>query len=363
MFKKFAKKISIYLLLVLSLIFILSCLFSGSSYGFFSKKKEVTPNIKIAIIFTSSGLGDKSFNDLAYDGMLMSQEKLGIEFDYAEPKYLEEYYELIRKYAENENYKLIIAISPEQEEALKKVSREFPNQKFTLIDSKLEQNNISSIYTSWTEQTFLNGVIAGLETRDIVEESVDEPLAGVVLGKDFPHLVEGAIGFEAGFRYVNNKGRVVVATINDFFNHSKARETSLLMYSKGVRYIQQIAGAAGLGVFSAAKEADRFAFGVDANQNFFEPDYIVSTATRYINEIIYKEIEAVKNNRWEDGVKFSGIKENIVNITTEESNVKLSKETIHIVDEIREEIVNGKLKVPLTEEELEEWIKFNKYED
>ena len=33
-----------------------------------------------------------------------------------------------------------------------------------------------------------------------------------------------------------------------------------------------------MGVFTAAKEADRYAFGVGGNQNYIEPDYIVATS-------------------------------------------------------------------------------------
>ena len=37
------------------------------------------------------GLGDKSFNDLIYDGLLKAQKELGIEFDYSEPIHAEDY--------------------------------------------------------------------------------------------------------------------------------------------------------------------------------------------------------------------------------------------------------------------------------
>ena len=42
-----------------------------------------------------------------------------------------------------------------------------------------------------------------------------------------------------------------------------------------------------MGVFTAAKEADRYAFGVGGNQNYIEPDYIVASALRDVNTIVY----------------------------------------------------------------------------
>ncbi|MFU7517902.1 BMP family lipoprotein, partial [Clostridium sp. HCS.1] len=99
------------------------------------------------------------------DGLLRAQEELIIEFDYAEPIHPEKYKESILEFVKTMDYQLIIGVGPEQEGAVKAVSNEYPNQKFTLIDSKLDMKNISSIDTRWEEQAFLNGVIAGLLSK------------------------------------------------------------------------------------------------------------------------------------------------------------------------------------------------------
>ena len=175
---------------------VLLILFSVISIRFINNKKynhKAKKTIKIAVVFTGSGLGDKSFNDLIYDGLLKAQEELNIEFDYAEPMYPDKYKQSILEFAETREYQLIIAVGPEQESDVKAVSVEFPNQKFTLIDSKLNGKNISSIYTRWEEQAFLNGVIAGLLSKDEYEKTGNINNAGVVLGKDVGHLRECAI--------------------------------------------------------------------------------------------------------------------------------------------------------------------------
>ena len=75
------------------------------------------------------------------------------------------------------------------------------------------------------------------------------------------------------------------------------------MYNKGADFIQHIAGASGLGVFNAAKEADRYAFGVGGNQNAIEPDYIPATSIRNVNEMVYNEVKALVEGTWTEGVK------------------------------------------------------------
>ncbi|MDU5107193.1 MULTISPECIES: BMP family ABC transporter substrate-binding protein [unclassified Clostridium] len=350
-----------YSILIASVFLIL---FSVVSINFINNKKlknQSKKPIKIAVVFTGSGLGDKSFNDLIYDGLLRAQEELNIEFDYAEPIHPEKYKESILEFVKTMDYQLIIAVGPEQEGAVKAVSNEYPNQKFTLIDSKLDMKNISSIYTRWEEQAFLNGVIAGLLSKMEYEKTGNINKAGVVLGMEVSHLREGAVGFEAGYKYIFPEGEVITAVVNDFRNPLKAKEISLLMYSKGAKYIQHLAGASGLGVFAAAKESEAYAFGVDENQNYFDPSVIIATSTRYINEIVFNEIKYIKDNSWNDGVHYSGLKEGIIDITREGSEVELDPSIMKIVKDIKYKIVKEQLYIPKTKEELNSWINENKY--
>ncbi|MBE6054354.1 MAG: BMP family ABC transporter substrate-binding protein [Clostridium sartagoforme] len=339
-------------------------LFSLISISFINRQKlndKAIQHIKIAVVFTGSGLGDKSFNDLIYDGLLRAQEELNVEFDYAEPIHPENYKQSILEFAKTKDYQLIIAVGPEQEADVKAVSNQYPNQRFTLIDSKLDLKNISSIYTRWEEQAFLNGVIAGLLSKSEYEKTGNINKAGVVLGMEVSHLREGAIGFEAGYKYIFPEGEVITAVVNDFRNPLKAKEIALLMYSKDVKYIQHLAGASGLGVFAAAKEAEAYAFGVDENQNSFDPSVIISTSTRYINEIVFNEIKYIKDNSWNDGVHYSGLKEGIIDITREGSEIDLDPNIMKIVNEIKYKIVEEKLYIPKTNEDLNSWIKKNRY--
>ncbi|SFJ35705.1 basic membrane protein A [Terrisporobacter glycolicus] len=324
-----------------------------------SNKKNLLYNeeekkiFKIAIIFNQTGLGDKSFNDLCYEGMLQAQEKLGIEFDYIHVKNNEDYDDAYLNYAKDDIYDLIIGLGEEQEDSIKKIAKEYPKQRFTVIDSKLSLPNVSSIYTKWNEQTFLNGVLAGLCTTEAKQENDS---VGVILGKNLSYLEEGAIGFEAGVKYINPNINVIKATVGDFDNPAKAKEIGLLMYKKGVNYIQQLAGQSGFGVFAAAKEMNKYVFGVDANQNIYEPDYIVSTATRYADMIIYNEIESLVNDKWVAGTKELGLEDDVIGYEREGSNVKITSNIIKKVEEIKKLIINGKIIIPSTQDELDVYL-------
>ena len=65
---------------------------------------------KVAVVFASSGLGDKSFNDALYDGMKKAESTMGIQWVYSEPKDDAEYEGLISGYADNGDCDLIICL-------------------------------------------------------------------------------------------------------------------------------------------------------------------------------------------------------------------------------------------------------------
>jgi basic membrane protein A len=326
-----------------------------------SGKKSKSKKPKIGIVLSTGGLGDKNFNDMAYAGLLKAQEKLGIQFDYVEPKSVSDFVPQLRMFAESKEYSLIIGIGNDQSEAMKEVSKNFPKQKFSIIDSNINMPNVSSIYTKWQEQTFLCGVIAGLGTKSKLKMANAENVVGVILGQDQPTLRKGAVGFMAGVRYVNPKAQILEATVGNFNDPGKCKEIALSMYGRGADFIQHIAGASGLGLFNAAKQSKRYAFGVGGNQNAIEPDHIVATSIRNVNEIVYNEVKSAIGGTWEAGVHISGIKEGAVGYSTQNSKVKLPKAILAAVEAAKKKIICGQLVPCENADQLEEWTTKNQY--
>ena len=254
--------------------------------------------LKVGLVLSTGGLGDKNFNDMAYAGITKAQEDFGIEFDYVEPNSVSDLLPLDRQFAEAEEYDLIIAIASDQEEPIREISEEFPDQRISLLDSAAEIDGVSTVQTEWCEQTFLAGVIAGLGTKSDMEYANGENVIGVVLGMDLPNLREGLIGFTAGAKYVNPDVEVLEGVVGAFNDPGKGKEIGLSMYSKGADFIQCIAGASGLGVFGAAKEVDRYAFGVGPNQNGEDPDHVVASSVRSVDEMVYNEVKSVIEGTW-----------------------------------------------------------------
>ena len=159
-----------------------------------------------------------------------------------------------------------------------------------------------------------------------------------------------------------DNSKVLEAVVGDFNDPAKAKEIALSMYNRGADFVQHIAGASGMGVFTAAKEADRYAFGVGGNQNYIEPDYIVATALRDVNTIVYNEIKALVEGTWEPGVHISGIAEGSVGFDNTDSNVVLPDDIAAAVEDIKAKITAGELVPCETAEELDAWVAANQYQ-
>lgn len=317
--------------------------------------------IKVGLVLSTGGLGDKNFNDMSYDGMLKAEKELGITFDYLESASPSDFLPNLRMLSETEEYALIIGLGADMAEAITEISTDFPDQKFSHIDSTLDLENVSCVQTKWQEQTFLTGVLAGLATKSGMDKTNDDNVVGVILGMDNPALRKGVVGYAAGARYVNPDCKVLEGVVDSFNDPGKGKEVALSMYNQGADFIQSIAGASGLGIFNAAKEADRYAFGVGANANYIEPDFVPATAMRKVDEMVYNEVKAVIDGTWSGGAHISGIKEDSVGYDASQSNVQIPQDIQDAIEEIRQMIVDGKLVPPTSADELDAWVAANQY--
>jgi basic membrane protein A len=316
---------------------------------------------KVGLILTTAGLGDNNFNDMAYRGMEMAEKELKIAFDYGEPASVSDYEMQLRSFATDGNYELIIAIGADQIEAMKVVAKDFPSQKFTIIDGALEIPNVHSIFTKFEEQTFLTGVLAGLMTgrSGFPMIKANQKMAGIIIGMDFPTLRNAVAGFTAGAQYVDPSIEILTGNVGSFSDPGKAKEMALSMYQKGADFIQLMAGGSGLGIINAAVEARAYAFGVGANQNSIQPDYIAATAVRNVHEIVFNDIKNLVNGNWKPAADVWGIKESAVGYTTEGSNVKLPDDVVKTIETVRQRLVKGEITIPNEVEAIPAWLKNN----
>ncbi|WP_270815425.1 BMP family lipoprotein [Hungatella effluvii] len=315
---------------------------------------------KIGVVYTTTGLGDNNFNDMVNSGMEKAKAELNISYDYSEPSSNGEVVTMLREFAQTGEYDLVLALSSDAAAALEQVAGEYPDQNFTIIDTVLEADNVSSISKNGADQSFLCGVLAGYLTK---EESLDringENKIGAVMGVDIPLLNAVVAGFEAGARYANPDVEVLSGVVGSFNDPAKAKEIADSMYRQGVDIILQGAGGSGMGVFNAAQECGGYAMGTGVNQNAISPDEIVATATFELPSIVYEEVKTVVDGTWKSGPKIWGLREGAVGYSVEGSNVKVPQEILDKVDAANKWFIDENIVLPSSTDEVDNWVSQN----
>lgn len=322
--------------LVLSLILL-------SSVGFSAK------TIRVGIVYDVGGRGDKSFNDAAYNGLQRAIKVLRVEGKDLEPgPGGANREELLRTLAE-QNYDLVIGVGFLFTDAITAVAKDFPKVKFAIVDGVIEGlPNVSSLVFNEHEGSFLVGVIAGLMTKSNI--------IGFVGGMDIPLIHKFEVGYKAGALYVNPKVKVLInyigVTGDAFKDPVKGKELALAQYKQGADIIYHASGASGEGVFEAAKETKKYAIGVDSPQSWIMPDRIITSMLKRVDVAVYETIKDVKEGKFKPGIRVFGAANGGVDY---EKTKLLPLGVVSRVEQIKKDIISGKIVVPYDDKTFEEF--------
>jgi basic membrane protein A and related proteins len=312
---------------------------TGSKGG--GGKPAAGGGIKVALVLSVGGLGDKSFNDSAYQGLMKAKSELGITAVYGQPEQMSEDEKYLRQYAE-QGFDPVIGVGFLMKDALDKVAGEFPKTHFAIIDALVDRPNVASLVFKEHEGSFLVGAIAGLMTKT--------GKVGFVGGMDIPLIHKFELGYTEGVKYVNPKAEIFVAYAGSgpesFHDPVKGKSLALSQFDRGADIIFQAAGSTGNGVIDAAKERRLFAIGVDANQNYMAPGNVLTSMMKRVDVAVFKIVKDVVEGSFAGGPHVYGPEVDGVAYALDDYNRGLiPPEVLAKVDAIKQDIVAGKIKV------------------
>jgi len=296
---------------------------------------------KVAIVFDIGGKDDRSFNAAANVGMLRAKKELPIVLRDVEPGDPTSIEPALRAFSQY-GYQLITGVGFAQGPIIKQVATDYPQLHYVLIDSVVDLPNVASLLFKEHEGSFLVGMIAAYQNRS--------GTIGFVGGMDIPLIHKFATGYEEGAHYVNPKIRVIknYVGITDaaWNNPGKGRELANSQYEQGADVIFQAAGNSGLGVFDAAEAYRKYAIGVDANQNWIKPGYILTSMTKRIENAVYSIVKDQVEGKFQGGVHIYGLENDGVGYALDEYNKSLIPPwVIEKVEQAKHDIIAGKIKV------------------
>lgn len=330
---------------------------SGCGAG---EKDEASNQIKVAMVHTISGLGDKSINDSGLMALECAKEELGISYTNVEPKEYSDYDAYFMELASSGEYDLIIALGAEQKEALVNAAKNFPEQKFSANSFEVSMDNISCQSAIWEEFLFMSGYLnARLTTMDALPNANDQAVIGILSAMEIPPQTRPVVGYICGAKYANSEVEVLTSMVGDFVDTNRAQELAIAQYSKGADIIQDFCGKAGFGLLNAAKLSNGYVTGAATNLNAMAPDYVPHSTLNPIENQMFDDMKAVQDGTWNSQTKYGGIKSGLFVMRFEDSNLKVPQEIIDEAYAAADKIASGELELPSTMEEIDQWVTEN----
>lgn len=318
--------------------------------------EEPKTEVKAAMVTDVGGLGDKSFNDLSYEGLKRAESELGVEIKVLESREITDYESNIDQLA-TAGYSPIFAVGFLMTDTVSKVSTMYPDVNFGGVDEFFDPVPANVVGLNFKEQegSYLAGVVAGLATKDkaLSDKINDDNVIGFVGGMDVPLIKKFEAGFIAGAKSVNPDVEVISLYAGNFTDQAKGKELGYSLIESKADVIYAAAGAVGLGTIQACQEKGSLFIGVDADQYETVPgsgDVMLTSMMKRVDTAVFETIKAAVDGNFPGGeIQYFGLAEGGVDLAPfHDFESKVSQEIKDAVEKARTEIVDGTVTVPET---------------
>src|SRR5688572_24454463 len=313
---------------------------SPAGGGGSGQSEEEKPAIKVGLVTDIGGLNDRSFNQLANEGLERAKSELGVEGQAVTSESNADYVPNLSRLAQQQ-YDLVIGVGFLMADAVNTVATKFPDTNFAIIDFsqaglKNKPTNVRGLLFKENEAGYLVGYLAALVTK---EKGGDTVLSSVG-GQKIPPVDAYIAGYQAAAKKVDAGFETLNGYSQDFVDQAKCKEIALNHIAEGAQVVFQVAGQCGLGALDAAKEKGVLGIGVDADQGYLG-DHILTSAMKRVDTSVFESIKAVQ-----DGA-FKGGEDQIFDLKSEGVGLgKISadgQEFESQIDEIRQQIIDGEI--------------------
>jgi len=327
-------------------------------------------NYNIGIVYSTGGLGDKSFNDAAKRGIESALAKHGNSLNVEESCTTE--CDTITKVTNaiitmgdrsDIDFDLIIGVGFSAADGINASAIDHPDQQYMIIDSVVDLPNVNSITFKENEGSFLTGALAAMVTQT-------DKIA-FLGGLDIDLINRFLAGYAAGAKYIN-PNITVAATYspdpsNPWGDIDGGKRIGDAYIQEGYDIIYAAAGGTGIGVINAVAEkndaegsTNYYAIGVDSNQDNESAGDVLTSMVKRVDVAVEGDINNIVNGNWTAGVTSLGLAENGVGITDMQytqaeatADYNSTHTRMDVIDGIKQMIIDGKIDVPQFKDQVD----------
>jgi basic membrane protein A len=262
--------------------------------------------------------------------------------------------------ATDEQYDLIVTTGFTFADAVTEVASANPNQKYMIVDVDwVNLPNVLNVTFAEHEGSYLVGVAAALKAQ---ADGVENPTFGFIGGVPGATITKFEVGFVQGVLSVLPNATIVDYYVNSWGEPGLAKTQAKTWYDTGVYAIYSAAGGSGNGTIAQAKEyrlqgKNVWAIGVDSDQHeeglYRDKDSAVLTSMlkRVEISLIYG-LNAVKSNTFKGEIITLDLKADGVGYAI--TNTALTQDIRDKIDQAKQQIVSGQVKVAATHGEAKQ---------
>ncbi len=298
-------------------------------------ESQATSVLKIGILLGSGGLGDKSFNDSAYKGLLDAQKKYNLRFETANFSTPEANLDSLRAFA-RQNCDLIIGIAYENLNNVQTVAAEFPKIHFAEIDAELNAPNVESFVFREQEGDFLMGVLAAMLTQT--------KYVGVIGGTDIPAIQRIMAGYRQGVAYQDAGVKTFADFAGTFSDPQVGLDLASKRYAEGADIIHNAASKTGLGIIQAAQRLNRWTTGTSGDQRSLAPGNVIGNRPKRVDTAVLMAIQAASTGKFTPGVLSLGLKEDGLTLGPFDETI-VKPDMLNRLETLKQKIIAGEIHV------------------
>lgn len=302
-------------------------------------------NVRLAMVTDTGGLGDQSFNDGAYRGLLDAKAALHADIAVLQSRSASDYQPNLTVLA-NKEYDEIFAVGFLMARDVDEVASRFPHRNFAIIDAVVDDPNVASLTFREQEGSFLAGAAAAMASKT--------KTIAFIGGIDIPLLRKFEAGYAAGARQIDANVAVLVKYVGSFDDPAAGKELASVLLDQKADVIYIAAGKAGLGAIDQIKTVPgAYAIGVDVDQDALAPGKILTSMVKRVDVGVLKLARRAATGHVPTGHIELGLKDGAIGLTDFKYTRKvLTQAQFALLDRLRTAIIAGTIVPPTTREQL-----------
>jgi basic membrane protein A len=331
----------------------------------------VVMKFKVGEVSDFGGVTDKSFNQLAWEGLQKAGTDFGVDYKFLKSDVQADYAKNIQQFL-SEGQDMVITVGFNMGVDTAVAAKANPNQKFAIVDyaypdcwpgavegkdcgTATDLPNVRGLMFQTDEAAFMAGYVAAAFTK-----------TGKVAtygGLPFPTVTIFMQGFEAGVKYYNQqKGTDVKVLgwdstqpdkgtfVNNFDSTDDGRRMAESFMQEGADVILPVAGGVGQGSAAVCKETGKcVVIGVDADWYFTDEankEVYLTSVLKKVDVAVYSSVKDAVNGTFTGGTMTYTLKDGGVDIAPfHDFDSQISAELKAELDAIRKGIIDGSISI------------------